>query len=145
MLHEKMRVHIVGIVESAFAQEVEGTCTFKTHYTNVELLLFKINNFLHNVIVIIKACPEVIQTVFKKVELLIFSRYGDDTRVIPIADCNVIMDRRDVDETKMKIVEITRENMILYLFEMLLSISFEPSKNISSNPGFEMFNGSFAK
>ena len=108
--------YIVGIVESAFAQEVEGT--FKTHYTNVELLLFKINNFLHNIIVIIKACPEVIQTVFKKVELLIFSRYGDDTRVIPIADCNVIMDRRDVDETKMKIVEITRENMILYLFEM---------------------------
>ncbi len=26
-----------------------------------------------------------------------------------------------------------------------LSISIEPSKNISSSPGFEMFNGSFAR
>ena len=42
-------------------------------------------------------------------------------------------------------IEMKRERMIVYLFELLLSISLEPSKNISSNPGFEMFNGSFAK
>ena len=38
-----------------------------------------------------------------------------------------------------------QERMMVYLFELLLSISLEPSKNISSSPGFETFNSSFAR
>ncbi len=34
---------------------------------------------------------------------------------------------------------------MVYLFELLLSLSLDQTHNISSNPGFEMFNGSFAK
>ncbi len=42
-------------------------------------------------------------------------------------------------------IEKKQERMMVYLFELLLSISLEPSKNISSSPGFETFNGSFAR
>ena len=42
-------------------------------------------------------------------------------------------------------IEKKQERMRGYLVELLLSISLEPSKNISSSPGFETFNGSFAR
>ena len=42
-------------------------------------------------------------------------------------------------------IEKKQERMMAYLFELLLSISLEPSKNISSSPGFATFNGSFAR
>jgi hypothetical protein len=42
-------------------------------------------------------------------------------------------------------LEKKKERMMVYLFELLLSLSLDQTHNISSNPGFEMFNGSFAK
>jgi hypothetical protein len=42
-------------------------------------------------------------------------------------------------------LEKKQERMMVYLFELLLSLSLDQTRNISSNPGFEMFNGTFAK
>eukprot|EP00979_Chaetoceros_neogracilis_P013136 scaffold3698_cov269-Chaetoceros_neogracile.AAC.5 len=36
-----------------------------------------------------------------------------------------------------------QERMMVYLFETILQLSLCPAHNVSSNPGFEMFNGSF--
>jgi hypothetical protein len=41
-------------------------------------------------------------------------------------------------------MEKKQERMLVYLFELLLQLSLDPSHNISSNPGFETFNGTFA-
>ena len=37
-----------------------------------------------------------------------------------------------------------QEKMVAYLFETVLGLCIAGSKNISSNPSFESFNGSFA-
>jgi hypothetical protein len=41
-------------------------------------------------------------------------------------------------------MEQKQERMLVYLFELTLQLSLDPSHNISSNPGFETFNGTFA-
>ena len=38
-----------------------------------------------------------------------------------------------------------QERMLVYLFETVLHLCLSPSNNISSNPGYELFNGSFAR
>ena len=38
-----------------------------------------------------------------------------------------------------------QERMVAYLFETVLGLSIAPSKNISSNPSYECFNGSFKR
>jgi hypothetical protein len=42
-------------------------------------------------------------------------------------------------------MEKKQERMMAYLFELLLQLSLDPKHNISSNPGFETFNGTFSK
>jgi len=58
------------------------------------------------------------------------------------------------DETTMKGLERNKANfslekkqerMMVYLFESALHLCLSPSNNISSNPGFELFNGSFGR
>ena len=38
-----------------------------------------------------------------------------------------------------------QERMLVYLFETVLHLCLSPSENISSNPGHELFNGSFGR
>ena len=38
-----------------------------------------------------------------------------------------------------------QERMVVYLFETVLHLCLSPSNNISSNPGYELFNGSFGR
>ena len=58
------------------------------------------------------------------------------------------------DEVTMKRLEKNRANltmekkqerMLVYLFETVLQLSLSPANNISSNPGYEIFNGTFAR
>jgi hypothetical protein len=42
-------------------------------------------------------------------------------------------------------IEKKQDRMLVYLFELILQLSLDGKSNISSNPGFELFNGSFAR
>ena len=42
-------------------------------------------------------------------------------------------------------IEKKKERMLVYLFETVLQLSLCPANNISSNPGYEIFNGTFAR
>lgn len=43
------------------------------------------------------------------------------------------------------VMQKKQERMMAYLFELLLQLSLDPKHKISSNPGFETFNGTLAK
>ena len=66
----------------------------------------------------------------------------------------VITELFEWDEVTMKRLENNRvnltiekkqERMLVYLFETVLQLSLCPANNISSNPGYEIFNGTFAR
>ena len=40
-------------------------------------------------------------------------------------------------------MEKKQARMLVYLFELILQLSLDPSHNIFSNPGFETLNGTF--
>jgi hypothetical protein len=56
----------------------------------------------------------------------------------------VTMKRLEKNRAKLTI-EKKQERMLVYLFETVLQLSLCPANNISSNPGYEIFNGTFAR
>ena len=56
-------------------------------------------------------------------------------------DCTVNMLNRN--KAKLTLHE-KKEKMVVYLFETIQGLCIRPGDNISSNPSFETFNGSFS-